>query len=126
MYVFSAMIQTKAVPCVSLKTARIGDNVTLHCGAAKESTNVLYWYKQSMGYIPQMVAAIVYKKGQIFPPFNLSLTTEEPDMDLNIRSVSKGDEANYFCQEHYSKTWIGIFLSVKGIRYIPYLFSILS
>ncbi|CAL8236923.1 unnamed protein product [Boreogadus saida] len=34
-------------------------------------------------------------------------------MDLNIRSVSKEDEANYFCQEHYSKNWSGFFLSVK-------------
>ena len=121
------MFQTKAVPRVSLKTARIGDNVTLHCGAAKESTNVLYWYKQSIGYVPQIVAAIVYQKVTFSPPFISTFTAEEPDMNLNIRSVSKGDEANYFCQEHYSKTWIGIFLSVKGIRYILlYLFSILS
>ncbi|CAL8271425.1 unnamed protein product [Boreogadus saida] len=34
-------------------------------------------------------------------------------MDLNIRSVSKEDEANYFCQEQYSNYWSGFFLSVK-------------
>ena len=109
------MIETTEVPCiVSFKTARIGDNVTLHCGARKESRNTLFWYKQLIGYVPQVVASIVYKHSQIFPPFNKSFTAAEPDMDLNIRSVSKEDEANYFCQEHYSNYWSGFFLSVKG------------
>ena len=108
------MIETKEVPrIVSLKTARLGDKVTLHCGAEKENRNIL-WYKQSIGYAPQKVALIVVEYREIFPPFNLSFTAAGPDMDLNIRSVSKEDEANYFCQEHYSKNWSGLFLSVKG------------
>ncbi|XP_030224816.1 uncharacterized protein LOC115552672 isoform X4 [Gadus morhua] len=109
----SSMIETKEVPrIVSLKTARLGDKVTLHCGAEKENINIL-WYKQSIGYVPQKVALIVGEYSEIFPPFNSSFTAAEPDMDLNIRSVSKEDEANYFCQEHYSKNWSGLFLSVK-------------
>ena len=115
MSIFSAIIDSKEVPCiVSLKTARLGDKVTLHCGARKGSRNVHYWYKQLIGYVPQVVASIVYKHSQIFPPFNKSFTAAEPDMDLKIRSVSKEDEANYFCQEQYSNYWSGIFLSVKG------------
>ncbi|XP_030224838.1 uncharacterized protein LOC115552679 [Gadus morhua] len=110
----SSIIDSKDVPCiVSLKTARLGDKVTLHCGARKGSTNMHFWYKQLIGYVPQAVAAIVYRRGQIFPPFNSSFTVAEPDLDLNIRSVSKEDEANYFCQEQYSNHWSGIFLSVK-------------
>ena len=109
------MIDTQEIPrIVSLKTARTGDTVTLHCGAREESRTSLFWYKQSIGYVPQTVASIVYKHGTIFPPFDSSFTVKEPDMDLNIRSVSKEDEANYFCQDHYSKDWSGLFLSVKG------------
>ena len=108
------MTETKEVPpIVSLKTARLGDKVTLHCGAEKESRNIL-WYKQSIGYVPQKLALIVGGYSEIIPPFDSSFTAAEPDMDLNIRSVSKEDEANYFCQEHYSKDWSGLFLSVKG------------
>ncbi|CAL8332707.1 unnamed protein product [Gadus morhua 'NCC'] len=109
----SSMIETKEVPrIVSLKTAILGDKVTLHCGAEKESKNMA-WYKQSLGYVPQKVALIVDDYGEISPAFNSSFTAAAPDMDLNIRSVSKEDEANYFCQEHYSKNWSGLFLSVK-------------
>ena len=108
------MIETKEVPrIVSLKTAILGDNATLHCGAEKESRNIV-WYKQSIGYVPQKVALIVEEYSEFSPPFDSIFTAAKPDMDLNIRSVSKDDEANYFCQEHYSKNWSGLFLSVKG------------
>uniref|UniRef100_A0A8C5BML1 Ig-like domain-containing protein n=1 Tax=Gadus morhua TaxID=8049 RepID=A0A8C5BML1_GADMO len=112
--IFSAMIDTNEVPrIVSLKTAILGDKVTLHCGAEKEGKNRV-WYKQSIGYVPQKVALIVEEYSEISPAFNSRFTAAAPDMDLNIRSVSKEDEANYFCQEHYSKDWSGLFLSVKG------------
>ncbi|CAL8235850.1 unnamed protein product [Boreogadus saida] len=110
----SSMIDTKEIPrIVSLKTARTGDNVTLHCGAREESRTSLFWYKQSIGYVPQKVASIVSTHVTFYPPFNSSFTVKEPDIDLNIRSVSKEDEANYFCQEKYSNVWIGLFLSIK-------------
>ena len=112
--IFSAMIDTNEVPrIVSLKTAILGDKVTLHCGAKKDDINIL-WYKQSIGHVPQKVALIVEEYSEFSPPFDSIFTAAKPDMDLNIRSVSKEDEANYFCQEHYSKNWSGLFLSVKG------------
>ena len=41
------MIETEEVPrIVSLKMAMLGDKVTLHCGAEKES-RYIHWYKQS-------------------------------------------------------------------------------
>ena len=108
------MIDTIEVPrIVSLKTAILGDKVTLHCGAKKDHINIL-WYKQSIGHVPQKVALIVEEYSEFSPPFDSIFTAAKPDMDLNIRSVSKEDEANYFCQEHYSKNWSGLFLSVKG------------
>ena len=110
------MIDTKEIPrIVSLKTARIGNTVTLHCGAREENRTFLLWYKQSIGYVPQKVASIVSNRHvKFFPPFDSSFTVKEPDIDLNIKSVSKEDEAHYFCQNYYSNDWSGFFLSVKG------------
>ena len=113
MSIFSAMIDTKEGPhIVSLKTAILGEDVTLHCGVRKES---IHWYKLSIGYVPQKVATIMGDDFRGIPPFDSRFTAAEPDMDLNIRSVTKEDEANYFCQEYYSENWkSGFFLSVKG------------
>uniref|UniRef100_A0A8C5A3T1 Ig-like domain-containing protein n=1 Tax=Gadus morhua TaxID=8049 RepID=A0A8C5A3T1_GADMO len=104
---------TQVPGIVSLKTARIGDTVTLHCGAREENRTSLFWYKQSIGYVPQKVASIVSSYVTFFPPFDSSFNVNEPDIDLNIRSVSKEDEANYFCQKHYSNYWSGFFLFVS-------------
>ena len=115
------MIETNEVPrIVSLKTAILGDKVTLHCGAKKENINIL-WYKQSLGYVPQKVALIVEEYSEVIPPFDSIFTAAKSDMDVNITSVSKEDEANYFCQEQYSSDWIGLFLSIKG-KIHPVLF----
>ena len=71
MSIFSAMIDTKEGPhIVSLQIARLGDDVTLHCGDRKES-RFIHWYKQSIGYVPQKVATIVGDDfSHIFPPFD--------------------------------------------------------
>ena len=107
-------VESQDIPrSVSEIKAELGDKVTLHCGGKKENINIL-WYKQSIGYVPQKVALIVDEFSEIIPPFNSIFTAAKSDMDLNIRSVSKEDEANYFCQDHYSKNWSGLFLSVKG------------
>uniref|UniRef100_A0A8C5BWA7 Immunoglobulin V-set domain-containing protein n=1 Tax=Gadus morhua TaxID=8049 RepID=A0A8C5BWA7_GADMO len=104
---FLVCIQTQEVPrLVFLKTAKPGDTVTL-----EENRTSLFWYKQSIGYVPQKVASIVSSYVTFFPPFDSSFNVNEPDIDLNIRSVSKEDEANYFCQKHYSNYWSGFFLS---------------
>lgn len=117
---FLVLIQTQEIPrFVSLKTAELGDNVTLYCrlDTNMHDRNILHWYKQSLGYVPQMVGAKVFGRVTIYSPFNSSFTAEKkgPDFTLTIRSVNKEDEANYFCTEQYTKDWIGIFLSVKGL-----------
>ena len=122
------MHQTEEVPrFVSLKTTKHGDTFTLHCAATQKNRNTLYWYKQSPGYIPQMVAAKVYDLITIFPPFNSSFIAEKgEDFNLIIRYVNKEDEASYFCQEHYSNNWIGIVLFVNGkIHHLIFCFYII-
>ena len=110
---------------VFVKSAGLGDTVTLHCEDKMESMETngkgskqFYWYKQSPGYFPEMVASIEYKTITVETHLKLRFTVEEGAYDLNltIRNVTKGDEANYFCQKYRSQKWNNwTFLSVKGM-----------
>ena len=114
---FLVPVETEDIPrSVSEIKAELGDKVTLHFRVIKEDEKSDL-YKQSHGYIPQTVARRVFGKFSIFPPFNLTFKVEEEvsGFNLTIQSVTKGDEANYFCREQFSDSWTtGIFLSVKG------------
>ena len=113
-------VETQDIPrSVSEIKAELGDKVTLHGrGMKKENKeDKIDLYKQSHGYFPQTVARSVLGIITIYPPFNLTFTVEEgvSDFNLIIQSVTKGDEANYFCRQQFSDSWTnGIFLSVKG------------
>ena len=111
-------IETQEVPrLITVKTAELGDAVTLHCAALPDDKERLYWYKQSLGYVPQTVAAKTYVKMTLNPPFRLRFTVGL-DFNLIIRNVTKGDEGNYFCQQGVLNSWNkGTFLSVKGRIY---------
>ena len=81
---------------MTVKTAKPGDTVTLHC-AAKKNDDKFHWYKQAPGYIPLTVAARVQDSITIYPPFNLTFIVEGvSDFSLRISNVTKRDEANYF------------------------------
>jgi len=121
---FLVLIQSEDVPgLMSVTTAELGENVTLHCADLPATRDGLVWHRQSSGCIPQIVAAKVYTEITMHPPFDLRFTAGKVDSDftLMIRNVTKGDEGNYFCQEEYSNNWIkGTFLSVKG-KMSPFL-----
>ena len=115
-FLFSVLRQTQEIPqSLSLTTANIGDTVSLHCAASIGTSKVLYWYKQSLGYVPQVVASTIYGMPTIHPPYKLRLTLVEGK--LTMSDAKKEDEANYFCQQGIdeNKNWnSGTFLSVNG------------
>ncbi|XP_030224729.1 uncharacterized protein LOC115552619 isoform X1 [Gadus morhua] len=99
---------------LSLTKAHIGDTVSLHCASLNGTSKVLYWYKQSLGYIPQVVANAIYGTPTIYPPYKLRVKLVKGK--LTMRDVKKEDEANYFCQQGIdeNKNWNnGTFLSVN-------------
>jgi len=118
---FLVLIQTQNLPqLVSLTTAELGENVTLHCEIWQEFDIMLltlYWYKQSLGFIPQLVASKA-SSGMVYFPFQSRVTVGGgTDFNLTIRNINKEDEANYFCQQGnlYSKmSKCGTFLAVNG------------
>ncbi|CAL8271445.1 unnamed protein product [Boreogadus saida] len=107
-------IETQEIPrWITVNTAELGDTVSLDCAALPDDRVRIYWYKQSLGCVPQTVAAKTYEKMTFNPPFHLRFTVGS-DFNLTIRNVTKGDEANYFCQQGVLNSWNkGTFLSVK-------------
>ena len=114
---FLVLIQTQEVPqLVVLKRAELGDTVTLHCEVL--NSFVLYWYKQSLGRVPQVVANKAFGIKRIYPPFESRVEVGEgTDFNLTISRINKEDEANYFCNQetNYERIWQkGTFLTVIG------------
>lgn len=124
----SDLIQTAAVPHqISLTVTEVGGNVTLRC-SVPDGQRYFIWYKQSLGYMVQTVAAGTYIQQTLTAQFNSSrfkVTKGDAEYFLTIRNVSKEDEATYFCQtgEIYLYRFVnGTFLAVKGkMCYFPCL-----
>ncbi|CAL8307208.1 unnamed protein product [Arctogadus glacialis] len=113
------LIQTQEYPpSLYLKKVELGDTVTLNCAVLKrQNTNEeLYWYKQSLGYNPKIVASRYYTS-KIYPSFILRFKVGNgSNFYLTISNVHKEDEANYFCNQggQYLNIWNnGVFLTVK-------------
>ena len=114
------MIQTKEDPqSLFLKEAKLGDTVALGCAVLKDEKIFpeLFWYKQSLGHNPQMLARR-YQTSTNYPLFMPRFTAGNgSNFNLTIRNVKKEDEANYFCNQggKYQYTWNdGVFLTVTG------------
>uniref|UniRef100_A0A668SWQ1 Ig-like domain-containing protein n=1 Tax=Oreochromis aureus TaxID=47969 RepID=A0A668SWQ1_OREAU len=84
---------------ISLTEAKLGDNVTLTCTLSGNDQGLYYWYKLNFGYMVQTIAEGSF--GKIVFQINnsrFSATKVGKVLSLNIRNVSKEDEATYFCQ----------------------------
>lgn len=108
---------------VSLVSADFGHTVTLQCTLTEKSNNdLILWYKQKLGGIPQAIGITGLLITEIIlPPFNKSnfqLHITEGNIPLSILHVTKDDEAMYFCgksQMNMIEFSSGTFLSVRGI-----------
>ena len=99
----SGLIQAQESPAlVFVESAGLGDTVTLHCDSENTVSNYLYWYKQSPGHLHEIVASKLFDSISLKAFFDLTLTEEEGALVFNliIQNVTKGDEANYFCQQY--------------------------
>ncbi|XP_051275415.1 uncharacterized protein LOC127374295 isoform X1 [Dicentrarchus labrax] len=113
------LIHTAEVPQqISLTVVELGGTFTFQCPAS-ENQSKFHWYKQSVGYMVQTVAAVILGKITFSEPFidsRFTLTKVDAYFFLTIRNVTKEDEATYFCQSGatYSQSFVnGIFLAVN-------------
>ncbi|KAL3973324.1 carboxyl-terminal PDZ ligand of neuronal nitric oxide synthase protein [Sarotherodon galilaeus] len=82
---------------ISLTVVKFGDNVTLTC--ALSDRGLFYWYKLNFGYMVQTVTGGSFDNISFqINNSRFSATKVGNVLSLNIRNVSKEDEATYFCQ----------------------------
>ncbi|XP_026212923.1 uncharacterized protein LOC113160083 [Anabas testudineus] len=98
----STLSQSQEVPDqMSFTVAECGDNLTLMCSVTGNDLGLFYWYKLKFGYMVQTVASgsfdTVSLQGQ-FDNSRYTVTKVGQQYNLNIRNVSKEDEAIFFCQ----------------------------
>ncbi|KAF5896275.1 putative immune-type receptor 15b precursor, partial [Clarias magur] len=104
---------------VPVITARIGDDVILHCFRPREdNTDDIVWYKQEVGHKPRVMVT-VQQKAKYKEEFNstrFSIEKEKMSCHLKISNVQQSDEAMYHCGFREFVTWFGngTFLAVTG------------
>ncbi|XP_031718555.1 uncharacterized protein LOC116391782 isoform X2 [Anarrhichthys ocellatus] len=97
-----SLVQTADLPHqVSWTVLELGDNFTLSCTFNEKEVGLFFWYKLKFGYMVQTVAEGTYNKISLQEQFDksrFSVTKVNAQYVLDIRNVSKEDEATYFCQ----------------------------
>ncbi|XP_036452762.1 uncharacterized protein LOC118825984 [Colossoma macropomum] len=89
---------------VQVQTVRSGSNVTIQCDQTtdKDHKNLLAWYKQSLGKVPEYVVRSFEdgRKPRFTPGFSDGrLTLDEEAFGLNINGIKEEDTGLYFCGE---------------------------
>ncbi|XP_033995647.1 uncharacterized protein LOC117490141 isoform X3 [Trematomus bernacchii] len=86
---------------ISLTVVELGDDLGLTCSTVKNEAGLFYWYKLKFGYMVETVAAgtlaNITLQGE-FKNSRLTVKKRNAQFVLNIRNVTKEDEATYFCQ----------------------------
>uniref|UniRef100_A0A3Q3EPW2 Ig-like domain-containing protein n=1 Tax=Labrus bergylta TaxID=56723 RepID=A0A3Q3EPW2_9LABR len=86
---------------ISMTVVEPGEDFNLTCSITGLKAGLFYWFKLKFGYMVQTVAAGNFgnvKVGEQFKNSRHTVTVKENLYFLNIRNVSKEDEATYFCQ----------------------------
>ncbi|KAL6118802.1 sirpd [Pungitius sinensis] len=108
-----------------VKSASVGENVTLHCFYNTQVAMHFSWYRQTFGGGPQLVSNF-YKHDEPSKIYHwlsknprYSVQRAEGMNHLNISDVQLSDSARYFCGSSHSNIaefGDGVFLSIKGVN----------
>ncbi|XP_030637598.1 uncharacterized protein LOC115818346 [Chanos chanos] len=103
-----------------ITTSALGENVTLQCFTTRDSGRAFFWYKQTVGEMPQVVVEMQPHARPTYPNIDHSRYRAEQDkgkITLIITKTEPSDEATYFCgtQILYDITFgEGTFLALIG------------
>ncbi|KAL7876180.1 hypothetical protein AOLI_G00111430 [Acnodon oligacanthus] len=102
-------VKTSDITDLQRQTVRLGDEVTVKCNQ-KAATDDLFWYKQSLGKLPQYAVRKVGNnanspqdsKSEVQHRFSRAFqesrfTVDDKTFDLSINGVQDEDKGIYFC-----------------------------
>uniref|UniRef100_A0A8C6UND2 Ig-like domain-containing protein n=1 Tax=Neogobius melanostomus TaxID=47308 RepID=A0A8C6UND2_9GOBI len=93
-----------------------GDDFMIKCSGSYEMNDRIHWFRQTPGHTIKFIAEVYYKEDS-FKDNHFSFTIKDNLRVMNIRNVTKEDEAIYYCQikDGYVQDLIGsTFLIVNG------------
>ncbi|RVE67542.1 hypothetical protein OJAV_G00103940 [Oryzias javanicus] len=114
------LVHTAAPPrLITSRDVKVGENVTFNCTVTGDEIRFVQWYKQSLGKMIEIVALGAYANINLREPFknqHFQVNISRNQIFLTISSVTKDDEAEYFCQaggEYLQVIKAGFLLTVK-------------
>ena len=79
----------------------------------------MYWYKQTLGHLPQQVAAqMKFQETSSLLGERMSAKMVGSNYDLNIQNITSSDEGIYFCAtgtQYRMEFKSGTFVTVRGM-----------
>ncbi|XP_018522619.1 uncharacterized protein LOC108877146 [Lates calcarifer] len=85
-----------------VKTAKVGEDVTLRCFCQNDAVTFLSWYQQSLGGKPQIISTRMKHKAEadIYPAYKDRFQVsgnQDSSNHLTIKDLQASDSATYFC-----------------------------
>uniref|UniRef100_A0A3B4CKR5 Ig-like domain-containing protein n=1 Tax=Pygocentrus nattereri TaxID=42514 RepID=A0A3B4CKR5_PYGNA len=100
---FFETVKSSDIVDLQVQTVRRGDNTTIKCHQNETKHDLLTWYQQSLGKLPQyIVRPIKTEEQKVNHTFskkfeNSSFTVDTETFDLSINGVKEEDVRIYFC-----------------------------
>ncbi|XP_034546789.1 uncharacterized protein LOC117818041 [Notolabrus celidotus] len=110
----------QAYPLIPVKTVQVGEPVTLTCVTSGESTEIIYWFKQSAGETLKLIVTLnTFGMPNYEPEFSASrfdANIHKNMSNLTIFRTTQEDEGIYHCGVLVWKvpTWSSTYLSLTG------------
>uniref|UniRef100_A0A3B4E9J8 Ig-like domain-containing protein n=1 Tax=Pygocentrus nattereri TaxID=42514 RepID=A0A3B4E9J8_PYGNA len=87
-------VKSSDITDLQVQTVRRGDNTTIKCHQKAAKDDLLFWYQQSLGKLPQY---IVRPFVTMYRFKNSRFTVDNKTFDLSINGVKEEDIGIYFC-----------------------------
>ncbi|XP_036419483.1 uncharacterized protein LOC118803085 isoform X2 [Colossoma macropomum] len=101
-------VKTADILDLQVQTVRLGDNTAIKCDQKAAKDDLLVWYQQSLGKLPQYIVrtsvteTVNYRLYNTFK--NSRFTVDKETFDLSINGVKEEDIGIYFCGKGQTNT----------------------